>query len=171
MGAPAVALVGMLLSTGLQVAGSVQQANAQTRQAKHQRKMAERNAEIAELQAADAEVRGREQESMLRARVNKLRGAQRAAIAGSGVTLDSPFAESLDESLFFESELDAAAIRRNTEREAQGFRSQAGLDRLQADLFQSAGQDARTSTILTGTAQVADQWLAFHDQGGFEDIF
>ena len=160
MGAAA-PLILTLVSTATSVAGTAISARGQSKQAKFQKKMAERNAEIAETQATDAERRGREAEANLRARVRKIRGAQTARFAAGNIALDSPLVTSAEETLFFESELDAAVIRQNAAREASAFRSQAGLDELQADLFQSAGQANVTGGVLTGAGQVADQWLQF----------
>ena len=175
MGA-AVAVFGLLLGIGgtaMSAVGQSQQARHQARMARANAEISKRNAEIAQQKATDAEARGATAEDTLRARVMKISGAQRARFAASGIALDSPLVESAAETLFFESELDAAVIRQNTAQEARGLRQQgdifnmqAAAGQAQAGFFQQAGQSAFTETILTGAGQVASQWYALSQEAG-----
>lgn len=135
------------VAIGVMVGGAMAAAYAAYRSTQAQRQSAsynaavqQQNARLAELQAQDTEARGRLEEDAYRRRLGQAQGSQLAALAGTGVDLGAGgSALDLRSDLATAGNLDALAIRMNTQREAYANRlggtnalAQANLSRLQA---------------------------------------
>lgn len=125
----------------------------------------DRNAGVSDLQAADVLQRGREGELASRRGSRILHGDQRAALAASGVNIDSGSAADVQANDQALSELDALTIRNNARREAWGYQVQAADQRRQAGLARTAGKNAAQSmrrqsvgTLLAGAGELANLW-------------
>lgn len=142
------------IGTGVQTAGILSQA-------KHRQRILRRNAALAEEQAEDAKKRGREAETRHRMAVLQLSGRATTAMAASGVEIGSGTPASLLEEIDVMGELDALTIRSNAEREAWGYRAQAGGYRAQAGLAGRAGAYGAATSLLAGASTMANQWYQY----------
>lgn len=147
-------VVGTVASVVMAAVGTAVSAAGAAKQADYQSAMARRNARLAKEQAADAIKRGREEESRLRYGIFSAAGEAQARLAASGAYGET--SSSLLEDIYFIGELDAAAIRRNTEREAWAYNAQAAGYRAQAGMYQSAGGYGVATSLLSGATSIGD---------------
>lgn len=118
-------------------------------QGRHQSAMAEYNARVAENDAVAAKQAAGYEEDRFRDRAAKVRSAQRAAIAKSGIDLEgSPLA--VMEETAVEAEMDALAIRQQGSVESARARSRAALDRMEGRAAKSASYWNAASSVLNG---------------------
>lgn len=160
-GAAAASAAAMTTSAVIGAAGVIVSAVGASQQSKYQSEMMERNAKLAERSAADALSRGREEESRHRMMVLRLAGEQTAAMAASGLSLSDGTPESILEDTYYMGELDAAVIRENARREAEGYMAQAGGYQAQAGLYSQAGSYGVGTSLLSGATSLADQWYRY----------
>ncbi len=128
---------------------------AENESGKAQQHLANRNAKLIDAQADDAIVRGQEEANALRMRTRKLIGAQKAALAGQGVSVGSEVAGDLSNDALSMSLQDEQQIRRNSFREAWGIRGQASNQRLGGSYARRAGQNQAIGTVLGGIGQAS----------------
>lgn len=154
-----------IVGTGVSALGAIQQGQAQSNAAKYQAAVDRNNSILAQRAAADAVERGKEAEATQRRKTTITLARQRAAVASSGIELDtgSPLDILGDTAQF--GELDAQTVRGNTERErlgyeAQGsnFRASAGLNDMKASSAKTAGLIGGASSLLSGATSVAGNW-------------
>ncbi len=152
-------------STLLGAVGQVQQAQAQASASEYNAKVQEMNAVVSERRARDAIERGQTEEQMKRQEVQKVLGAQTAAMAANGVDLSfgSPLDTLVDTATL--GELDALTIRSNAYREAHDYevgavnqRAGAGLSRMEGDAAKRGGYLAAAGTVLTGAGRAYQQY-------------
>ena len=156
---------------GVAIYSAQEQASNQRAMNKYQAAVARNNEIISERAARDAEERGKIAERQKRVEANRLKGRQRAALAGAGQVVDIGSALSITADTAQFGEQDALTIRSLAEREAAGFRTQ-GMNFAssgQAALLQ--GQQAQStatlnslSTALTTTSTVSSRWNNFRSQ-------
>lgn len=163
-------IVSTVVGTGLSAVGQVQQSQAQNASFKYQAAVARNNQIIANRMAEDARKRGELEANIQRQKSRQLQGAQRAALASSGVLVDQDTAADVVADTAALGELDALTIRSNAEREALGFEAQgmnfaseAGL--AQSKIDPSGGLIRAGSTLLTGLGSVASKWHGFNTEG------
>lgn len=161
-----------VLGTGVSAFGQVQAGQAAKAAGDYNAAVARNNQIVAEQQAADAQRRGDVAETEQRRKVRMLAGTQRAALAASGVQLDSGTALDILGDTAAMGELDALTIRNNAEREAYGYRVQGVNFGAEAGLQSMRGQSAMTSgligaggTVLSGAGNVTDRWLTYNKLG------
>lgn len=143
-----------LLIGGTAVAG----AYAQNKAGKEQQNLANRNAKMLEASADDAITRGNEEAGALRMRTKKILGAQKAALAGQGVSVGSEVAGDLRDDALGMSMMDEQQIRRNSWREAWGIRGQAANQRLGGRYARAEGRNAAIGTVLGGIGQASQYY-------------
>ena len=127
--------------------------------ARASRNTANANADYADVQARDAIRRGRREESDRRRATRQLVGRQRASLAARGVDITEGSPLEILVSTELMGELDAATIRENAAREAEGHRTVARNYRTEAgstNPFLSA-----TGSLLTSAGAVADRWYQY----------
>lgn len=131
----------------------------------------ERNAGYADAQGQDALARGRQAEGAQRRGMRGLAGSQRAALAASGVNIDSGSAADVVENDQQIGELDALTIRNNARREAWGYgvqssdlRQQAGMVRAGAGNTAAALRRQGISTLLSGAGELANIYSSMPKQ-------
>lgn len=157
---------GLVALTAAQtINGFVSQRRAATgveREAAYQGSLLEQNATVAEQQAADSIARGAQDTYQHRAGVRKLIGAQRAAIAGSGVDISTGSAVDVQMEAARLGAIDEMTIRNNAAREAWGYKVEAANYRNQAVLGKYAAKNAAQGlrneawgTLLSGAANIA----------------
>lgn len=151
-----------LLITGT-VASGVYSANQQKKQAKAAQAQGEYEGQVFDLNAAtadrlaeDAIARGEEAVDRHRTDVKRLIGSQRAALAASGVDINSGSAAAVQEDAAYLGELDAQTMLNNARREAFGYETQAANLRQQGQLARMGGRNTAaayrqqaTGTLLT----------------------
>lgn len=121
------------------------------------RSTAENQAKYSELQAEDATAQGYRLASQVYRRGTQVRGAQRVALAGQGIRVDTGSAADVQAETSMLTELDMVTAKNNAWREAFGYKVQAGEFRSQGAFAQlearnqAAGMDYKAeSTAITG---------------------
>jgi hypothetical protein len=147
-------MIGSMILGGI---GSVAEANAQKKAGAYNAKIHRTNAAIKRKMAKDALQRGDTTEARHRMDVADLKADQRARMLAGGQTLTGSNSAILDDTAFY-GEMDALTIRQNAAREAWGHNVEAENYMMQADLAEMGGNNAATSTIITGAAQVGQQY-------------
>ena len=156
------------IGTGISAIGQARQASAQRNQAQYQARVAENNAITANRLADDSLQRGQIEEQRNRQQTRQLQGRQTAALAASGVDVQSGSALDIVSDTAALGEIDALTIRDNASREAWQRRVQAQEFTNQGALF-SAEAAATSSlapvgTILTGVGGIADRWWRYRQE-------
>lgn len=144
-------LIGSALATGY---GAIKNSQAQREQADFQADQDKFNSNIAGLQSEDAIARGEEAAQNAGIQARQLKGSQKAAFAGSGVSVDSGSAADLLAETDKLSTLDILNIKNNAAREAFGYKAQSIGFSGQSEMTRKAGRSAANSTLLTGGANV-----------------
>jgi len=146
-------------------AGTVLNAAAQAKAASTNRRIAEYNARMLDGQAVDALARGEEEAGSVATEARGLRGSQRAAIAGQGITLDSATAEAIDRDTIATTERNLRKVRSNAMREAWGFRQQAKATRYAGKMAYRGAMLNTYGSLLTGGAQTAGAARDYSNRG------
>lgn len=148
--------------------GAYRQGEAQAQQARYQAAVARNNQIIAQQNAQLAKQQGAVKEQMEREKTAQTLGKQRAALAASGVTLDSGSPLRLQEDTARLGETDALTIRNNAARQAYGFQSQAsdygaqaGVDESSAENASTAGMFGVASSLIGGASSVSEKWAMY----------
>jgi hypothetical protein len=142
------------------------QAGAFAAQGQYEKRIYDSNADIADLKALDALERGRQLAGRTRRDTGTFLGAQRGAIAESGIQLDVGTASDfLDETALI-GEAEAVRVGNDAAREAWGFKVESRNLRMQGLLARRAGRNAARGarlgsigTLLTGAARTTDIYL------------
>jgi hypothetical protein len=143
-------------------------------QGEMQRKNLEWNARVSDLAVEDAYSRGEKEASQAYGKGQKVRAAQRAATAASGIEVGTGSAAQLEAETSLLSEMDMIQIRSNAWQEAWGHKLTASEYRFQGRLAQLAaeseamGYDAKSNiTLLTsGMAFLKGTMSGFGSAGG-----
>lgn len=161
--ATAIGLAATVASTGMAVAGSIQQGQAQASQAKYNAAVARNNQVIAQQNAQDALDRGAVEEQQQRKKTQLLMGQQRASLAVQGADLGSGSALDLIGDIAGTGELDALTIRHNAALEARQFQVQglnfladSQLQKMQARNARTASYFDAGTSFLGGASKIAD---------------
>lgn len=148
----------------MQMRGQQQQAQAQRASADYNAAVQRNNAVLANQQAQDAVERGRVDESRHRRQVQQLKGRQTAALAASGVDVNSGSAlDTLGDTAVM-GEIDALQIRDNASREAWRYRVEANSANNQAGLFDLQRrnvQGASVAPLIGAVGSVGDKWYQY----------
>ena len=140
-----------LFGTGLKIAGQV-------RQGQEMKRISFENAEMARYAAGDAVARGSYEVFKRRVESARLRGQQRAAIAGSGVAVGAGSAAMVEFDAMIAADLDAMVLSNNAAREAWGLGKQA-------EEFERTGRRAMADSILgsvgTGVSGAMSAYRAY----------
>lgn len=136
-------------------AGTLMSAAGQAAAARANRNIAEYNARQLDAQAADALARGEEAAGIVLEESRQLRGAQRAAIAASGVTLDSATAQAIERDALATAARNLRTVRSNAVREAWGLKAQSQATRYAGRVAYRGAMLNSAGEILTGGAATA----------------
>jgi hypothetical protein len=125
-----------------------------------------REAELGEYAAKDAIQRGQQQQFRARLAAGQMKGAQRARFAAAGLDLNEGSALNvlLDTDMF--SDMDAATIADNAEREAWALREGAKGGRRGAQFLDYGASQIHPNatgalSMLGGAGQVASSWYQY----------
>lgn len=161
------ALVTSVISAGVSAYGMYEQGQAQKKMGEYNAKIAQNNATAAKQQA-DAE------SARIRARGNRLRGAQVASASKSGLILSGSVNDVIFDSSV-ENELDALTSLYKGRMTASSFQSQAVMSRFEGDTAASLGTIGAGGTLLSGAAQSfgygaqIDYYSRTNQQPGFKN--
>ena len=130
--------------------GGMMSAKNQQQQGDFQSGMLEQNAGFKEAAAQDTEQRGELDADRRRVATKQLIGAQRSAIAGNGIDVNSGSAAIMQDDAAQFGELDALTISNNAAREAYGYRVGASNDQMSAKNVKSNAKSNAMGSILGG---------------------
>jgi hypothetical protein len=148
MGMTAAAVGIAVVGAAMSAYGQYQQSQAQKAQAEYQSAVARNNQIIGEQNAADAMKRGEIEADKHRAKVQQLKGTQKAAMAAGGFEIDTGSNLDILSDTAQMGELDALTILNNAEREAYQHKAAAMNSSAQAGLYGMAA--ASQSPLLSG---------------------
>ena len=107
---------------------------------------------------------GERENDLQRRRVGQLQGDNRAALAASGVDVNSGAAIELLKDTRWQAEEDALAIRENATRNANTYGQQAANSRADAASAKSAGMWGSVGTVLGTATKVGDRYKYYYGQ-------
>ena len=145
-----IAAVAGIAGTGVAAAGYIKQGKAE-------RRAARANAEAAELNAELTLEQGRVAESLIRREGRAAIGDMTAARGASGLAMGFAL-EDVFQQADLDLELDALTQRYNSRIEAEGYLSQAALDRRAGRNARRAANIGAAATLLGGTATALSRW-------------
>lgn len=162
------ALAATALGTVASVAGAEKQAQAENQMYQYQAQVANNNQTIANQNAQLALQQGQQQEAAKRQQTAQMIGGEITDLSAAGIDPTSLTSQRLQESTAQLGETDAMTIRSNALNTATGYRNQ-GLDfGAQAQVDQSAAQNALTAgnlnafgSFASGTGTVANRWYQY----------
>lgn len=141
------AMTVMAISAGLSVAGQLQQGQA-AKQAK------DAQAHEYDIQAEQAKVEAEQEAKRIRAAGEKTAGAARAALAGSGINVDSGSAVNINEDIYRNSESDAHSVLLTGSNRASSYGRSASQAR-------SAGKDAESASLLSAATTAGNAYAGW----------
>ena len=141
------------IMAGASLLGAGASAYSQYQQGQFAKEMGERNAQVQDAKALEAVRMGSVAEERQRAITRQTMGAQRAAMAGTGLEVDSgSFGDILADTAKF-GELDAQTVRTNALKEAWGLQTDALDSRIQGRMAGKAVTMNAAGTLLSGASQ------------------
>lgn len=168
-------LVQQGVSTVFTALGTLRQGKAEAAAHRYQAAVARNNQVYANRAAREAEEKGQREEYVQRLKTKAMVGRQRTAFASNGVLVDRDTAALATADTAQFGELDALTLRDNASREAARFRAQGANYAAEAGLLDWKAKDAKESsklaaftTLLTGSAEVADKWYQYKKEGVFD---
>ena len=174
MCAPALAVPLMIASTVVSSTGAVISGIGQKQQADYQAQVEDQNAHIAEGQAEDSILNTNLTAQRRYREVSQTQGAQTAAMAANGVSLDFGSAVDVQRDTAMIGAEDMAQLYKAGNEQTKGFEISAFNDRSKAMGDRAQGQGALIggifkglSTALSGASQAAD--MKGHLSGNFGD--
>lgn len=142
-----------LVTGGLGLANSSNQASALKRQGQYEQGIYDTNAATADAQAADALARGDQTALKYFTGIKSTVGQQRAGFAANGVDPNSGSASDVLGNTEKIGQSDIVTIKANAFREAMGYTQEASSWRRRGRLAKDANQNMYNNTILTGGLQ------------------
>lgn len=152
------------LGTAATVAGGVVSAYSAVQNSKAAAAAANASAEQADHAALQALEAGEREELLHQRRVGALIGENRAALAASGVDVNSTAALDLLQDTNKQAAEDAFAIRENAQRQASGYGREAANYRTEAANAKSSGRWGAANTILGTVATVGSKYRHYVQQ-------
>lgn len=158
--------IGMMVATAAVSAYSAyRQSSAQKAAAQYNQDVQKQNAQIAGMQAQSVAAQGQVQQDAYQRKLAALMGSQRAALAGTGVDINTGSALSLQEDTAALGAIDTAQMRQQTAQAVWQTRLQGQSAANQAQLYgYQAGQTlpwlGATSAALSSATPVAENWYS-----------
>lgn len=143
----------MIASTAVQAVGAIQAGQAAQEEANARAQANIYNAKVKEMQAGIARQQADAREEQQRRKGRQLLGAQRAAIAESGVGFMGSALDIAEESST-RAELDALTIRYEGELESKGLLADAEQERYESKVNVMAGKNAMAGAYLSATGAI-----------------
>ncbi len=173
---PLIAVAASVAGTAVSALGAISSGNAAAAQSRYQSQVASNNAAIAEQNAQYAARAGEAKAQDQGLRERAVRGATLAALASSGVDVNTGSAADVREGVARTGETDIARVRQDAALREYGYRSQstnflaeAGLDKAAATNDQAASLYKAGGTLLAGAGALgdpSDKWAALKGLGG-----
>lgn len=149
------AVISSAVGAGVSAYGVSQQQKAANASAEYNAKVMQRNSEIAKMQGAEATKQGELDAREHRLKVAGIIGSQKSAYGASGVLIDQGSPLDVAMSSAAEGELDAMTIKRNAQRAAYGYQTQALNYEAESSLSRMSKRSVGLATgtsLLTGAA-------------------
>jgi hypothetical protein len=164
---PAIALGASFLGTGIAAAGAINAGQSAAAQARYQAQVAANNQIIAQQNATYARQAGEVKATDQAMRERATQGATRAALAASGMDINTGSAADVQEGLAKTGQVDVERTRQQAaleaygyEARASGFGAEAGLDQFSARNDITAGFLKGGGTLLSGLGDVGGKWAS-----------
>jgi hypothetical protein len=148
---------------GMAVAGTAMSMMGNYYQGQTTAKLAKYQAEMAGISAGETKEAGRAATRLQRIRTAKAVGAQRAAMGGSGIDVNTGSALDTQVESAQLGEMDALMIRQNYEREARAKFADANMYTASAKAAKRAAMLGMSSSFLTGASGVADKYYRYNE--------
>lgn len=139
----------MAISTGVSIAGQLQQGRAA-------RAAADAEARAAENLAAQTRDAAQQEAKRIRLAGDRTRGAARAAMAASGIDVNSGTAVTIEDDIATSSEMDAYMTLLTGERKSTSLQDSAAISR-------SRGANAMTASLLGSVTTGLQGWKGVRD--------
>lgn len=124
----------------------------------YQRQAAEINLDFAKMQGANVRERGEKAARKTEAQGRRIQGAQRAALAGQGVEVNSGSAADVQVETEVLSKLDANEIRTSAWMQAWGIEANADNEFAASNVAANALDFEGANTLAVGGIRAASQW-------------
>ena len=108
------------------------------------------NKKLADISAEDAIARGEEQVADFTREAQRMKGAQRAALAAQGINVDAGSAAAIQHETDKQIDTDVTRIRNNAWREAWGYKMEASQLQQQTELVRLEAQGKSAAAALGG---------------------
>jgi hypothetical protein len=158
-----------LTSGGLQLWGSMEQAELTRRQAELNRQVSEFNAEDLEQSAWEAEKFGYTQVARYQSTVDEVISKQRVRFAAEGVDITFGTAAEIQEESRMTATLNALDIQKAARERAQNLRTEAANVRLQGFLGVVQGEAQASAETISGFAGAGQSFVQAAGAGGLFD--
>lgn len=158
---------GSAAMAGMSIGQAYGQSQALKNQSQFETRQMEINAKFQNMQAEDALRRGEREAVNYQKKVKQTVGAQRAAMAASGIQIDTEgtSASEIQKQTYEIGAEDAITIKNNAWREAWGFKSQAIQSEMQGAVARSASRNAQFNTFLTGGINAGSYFMKTNSDG------
>lgn len=163
------------IGTAISAIGTLYQAGSQYSAANAAASVAEQNARIAEQKGMATMQKAGWEERRIHAQSKKVQGAQRSALAASGVDVNTGSALDVQADTAYQAAEDVAMTHYNAELQKWGFDVEAANYKAQASQAKAAGTSALIggvigagSSILTGGSQFGSKWSSWSKPFDFQ---
>lgn len=170
--APVLGLVGSVASGLFGFMGAMQQGEAASASAKYQAQVARNNEIIATNNAQYAAQAGAARAQTQDFKNRAVMGQIEAAQGASGIDFDSETSRDVRRSARDIGRLDTMTLYnnallsvRNSQAQASGFKTQAGLDEFEAANARSGALMKGFGSLLGGATSFADKWQSYSNKG------
>lgn len=141
-------------SLGMQLMGSMQQAQAAQDQADYEAAVQRNNNIMAERARKDAIKRGKREETLRRLQIGQDKATARSQLAGGGFDVNTGSALTRQSDVEAMGEVEALTIRNNAQREAYGISVDNARERAASAGRIASFENKRKSSLISGATQV-----------------
>lgn len=139
-----------LLGAGGSFVSSIYESDAQRRAGEFEKMQHDTNARLAELQAKDAITRGEKEAQIIKDKTKQKIGSQRAALAASGIEVNSGSALKLQEDVAADGAEDVLTTKNNAWRQAFGYKQESIQSKFRGRIAESQAKFNANATLVTG---------------------
>jgi len=157
--------VAMGAQAGMQIFGQQAQAKAQRQAAEYNAKVAENNARLAEENVRREQLSNAQAEQQQRTKTASLIGSERAALAASGVDVNSGTSVDIQASTAKTGFEDLLTIRENSLAKQRAFHQQATDFTNKASMDRATGKNAQLQANIQGVTTVLDAGTKYASVG------
>lgn len=138
------------IGMGVSMMGSLMQAKAAEARGAAAQAAANTSARFSDQAAADAIARSPLGEMRVQMHGSSVVAAQRGALSGSAIDVNSGSGKDLQDNAKSMTEIDRQTVQRNAALEAYGLRARAGVQRQEGEYARRAGEDVAMGSFIGG---------------------